>query len=216
MMNRAKRFLETLELSRIVSVIRIHSNDSLVPVMEALYRGGVRVIEITATTPEYCKSIQAIRKAFSFREDCFVGAGTVLTIAQVDESVEAGADFIVSPIFDASIVAYCIGLGIPVMPGCMTPSEVFHAWKAGASVVKAFPGGSCTPGWFKDMQGPLPFIKMMPTGNVNEITAPQYINAGAIAVGVGKALASEEEIINKEWKSIEEHARRYVSLLSNI
>jgi len=98
----------------------------------------------------------------------------------------------------------------------MTPTEAFNAWKAGASVVKAFPGGICTPAWFKDMQGPLPFIKMMPTGNVNEMTAPLYVSAGAMAVGVGKALASEEEILNKDWESIEEHARRYVFLLSNI
>lgn len=216
MMDRAKRCLETLEKTRIVSVIRIHSDDSLGPVMEALYRGGVKIIEITATTPAYCKSIQGIREDFSSRKDCFVGAGTVLTTSQVDEAVAAGADFIVSPIFDDSVVAYCISLGIPVMPGCMTPTEAFHAWKAGASVVKAFPGGICTPAWFKDMQGPLHFIKMMPTGNVNEITAPQYISGGALAVGVGKALASEEEILNKDWESIEKNARHYVSLLSSI
>ena len=100
------------------------------------------------------------------------------------------------------------------MPGCMTPSESYRAWKAGADVVKAFPGLVCTPQWFSDIRGPLPMIPMMPTGNVNEITAPQYIKAGAIAVGVGKALASEEEILAHDWAAIEQHARQYVELLS--
>lgn len=213
MTDRGKALLDTLQATKLVCVIRIKSNESLVPVMEALYRGGVNIIEITSTTPNFDQQIRAIREAFREIPDCFVGAGTILSAHQADLAFQAGADFLVSPIFDEEVFNHCKSLGLPVMPGCMTPSELYRAWKAGADVVKAFPGLVCTPQWFSDIRGPLPMIPMMPTGNVNEITAPQYIKAGAIAVGVGKALASEEEIIAHDWAAIEMHARRYASLV---
>lgn len=214
MTDRKKALLSTLQATKLVCVIRIRNCESLVPVMEALYRGGVKIIEITSTTPSFDLQIRAIREAFSSRPDCFVGAGTILTTNQADLAAQVGADFLVSPVFDEEVFNHCKSLGLPVMPGCMTPSESYRAWKAGADVVKAFPGLVCTPQWFSDIRGPLPMIPMMPTGNVNEITAPQYIKAGAIAVGVGKALASEEEILAHDWATIEQHARQYVELLS--
>ena len=213
MNERSERCLKQLQKTKIVSVLRLRDEYNLVPVMEALYRGGVTLIEITATTPGFCKNIKAIREAFFDREDCFVGAGTILTCLDVDAALQAGADFIVSPVFDEAIVSYCVQKQVVVMPGCMTPSEVYKAWKCGATVVKAFPGLVCTPQWFRDLQGPLPFVKMMPTGNVNEETASQYLKAGAIAVGIGKALASEEDICNQDWETIEAHAKRSVSLV---
>jgi len=203
MTNRKKALLTTLQATKLVCVIRISNSESLVPVMEALYRGGVKIIEITSTTPSFNLQIRAIREAFSSRPK-----------NQADLAAQAGADFLVSPVFDEEVFNHCKSLGLPVMPGCMTPSESYRAWKAGADVVKAFPGLVCTPQWFSDIRGPLPMIPMMPTGNVNEITAPQYIKAGAIAVGVGKALASEEEILAHDWAAIEQHARQYVELLS--
>ncbi len=214
MTDRKKALLSTLQATKLVCVIRIRNCESLVPVMEALYRGGVKIIEITSTTPSFDLQIRAIREAFSLRPDCFVGAGTILTKNQADLAAQARADFLVSPVFDEEVFNHCKSLGLPVMPGCMTPSESYRAWKAGADVVKAFPGLVCTPQWFSDIRGPLPMIPMIPTGNVNEITAPQYIKAGAIAVGVGKALASEEEILAHDWAAIEQHARHYIELLS--
>lgn len=214
MTDRGRALLGVLEATKLVCVIRIKSKESLVPVMEALYKGGVKIIEITSTTPDFEQQIHAIRYAFRQRPDCFVGAGTILSTQQADLAFKAGADFFVSPVFDEEVFAHCKFLGLPTMPGCMTPSESYRAWKAGADVVKAFPGMVCTPQWFADIRGPLPMIPMMPTGNVNEITALQYIKAGAIAVGVGKALANEEEIIAHDWISIEQHARLYSSLVS--
>lgn len=215
-MTRTELCLGTLKKTHVVSVIRIHSDIDLSPTMEALYQGGVKVIEITATTPGYTKNIARIREVFSDKQDCFVGAGTVLSMRQLEEAVAAGADFIVSPIFDERIVATCTGKNVPVMPGAMTPTEIYRAWTAGASVVKAFPGGVCTPGFFADMKGPFPEIPLMPTGNVNVHTAPEYIRAGAVAVGIGKALAGEAAIISGDWNTIEQHAKEYISLLAGL
>lgn len=213
MTNRALACLETLKTTKLVCVIRTKSTKSLVPVMEALYKGGVKIIEITATTPNYDEQIRAIRETFAVKDDCFVGAGTILTKTEVDLAKDAGADFLVSPVFDEEVFFHAKATGLPVMPGCMTPSEIFRSWKSGAAVVKAFPGLVCTPAWFKDIRGPLPMIPLMPTGNVNETTASQYIAAGAIAVGVGKALASEEEIISGNYEAIEAHAALYTRLV---
>ena len=214
MKDRRISLLETLRKTKIVSVIRTHSDESLVPLMQALYRGGVRIIEITATSPHFEQRIAEIREAFADVPDCFVGAGTILTKDEVDLARNAGADFAVSPMFDEQIFGYCKESDLVTMPGCMTPSEVYHAWKSGADIVKAFPGLVCTPQWFSDMRGPLGMIPMMPTGNVNETTAPQYIKAGAVAVGVGKALASEQQIIGKDWAVIEQQAAHFVSLVA--
>jgi 2-dehydro-3-deoxyphosphogluconate aldolase/(4S)-4-hydroxy-2-oxoglutarate aldolase len=216
MMNRKDACLETLEKSHIVSVIRISFAGNLVPVMSSLYAGGVKIIEITSTTPSYCQNIESLRKEFSSIKDCFVGAGTILTMEELRRAIDAGADFIVSPVFDEEIVAECVSRGIAVIPGCMTPSEIYHAWISGASVVKTFPGRVCTPEFYKDILGPFPTIKMMPTGNVDTTTAPRYIHNGAVAVGIGKALVSEVDIVKKDWKAIEEHAKEFSSLLSGI
>jgi len=215
MIDRRTHLLETLKRSRIISVIRTASDESLVPLMDALYRGGVRIIEITATSPHFEQRIIEIREAFADVSDCFVGAGTILTKDEADLAYNAGADFAVSPVFDEEVFAHCKALGMVTMPGCMTPSEAYHAWKSGADVVKAFPGVVCTPQWFSDLRGPLGMIAMMPTGNVNETTAPQYIKAGAIGVGIGKALASEEQIIGKDWAAVERQAAHYLSLVAS-
>lgn len=215
-MTRKELFLQTLKETHLISVIRIHEKADMVPVMESLCKGGVKIIEITATTPAFAENIKAIRKAFETKEDIFAGAGTVLTHEQLDAALEAGADFVVSPVFDPSIVSICVKRGVPVMPGAMTPTEIHAVWKAGATVVKTFPGRVCTPGFYADMKGPFPDIKMMPTGNVNKDTAPEYIKAGAVAVGVGKAIADEDLIVSGNWKAIEENARFFSSLLRDL
>lgn len=215
-MKRSESFLETLAVTKIISVVRIHGDTDLVPLMRALYEGGVKIIEITSTTPHFDRSIAAIRAAFSEQPDVFVGAGTILRTKDMEAAMAAQADFIVSPVLDHAIVAACVAHDIPVMPGAMTPTEISAAWNAGASVVKTFPGRVCTPDFYRDMRGPFPSIRMMPTGNVNTTTAPAYIAAGAIAVGVGKDLASEASIMAGDWKTIRDAAARYIQLLSSV
>ena len=211
-MNRKMRFLDTLLNTRVVTVIRTLQAVELVPAMGALAAGGVQIIEITSTTPGYLQSIKALREHFG-DSDIFVGAGTILDAQAKCEAVEAGADFIVSPVFLPGLVRLCVDEGICVMPGCMTPTEIFGAWSMGADVIKTFPGSIVTPDIYKDLLGPFPGVRMMPTGNVNEITAPKYIKAGAVAVGVGKALASEEMLLNNRLDEITNNARKFSALV---
>lgn len=213
---RTEKFLETLRTTKIISVIRVKVETDFVPVMHALYRGGVKIIEITATTPKFSEAITALKKEFNQTEDCFIGAGTILTKEQTHQAIKAGADFIVSPCFERDVIALCLSRGVPCIPGCMTPTEIKQAWDAGATAVKTFPGRVCTPGFYADVLGPFPMVKMIPTGNVNENTAPEYIANGALAVGIGKALAGEEVILRQDWLSIEENAKKFCSLLKSV
>ena len=212
-MTRKEKFLQTLSETKIINVIRIGVEADMVPVMEALYKGGVKIIEITSTTPKYLDAINKIRGHFSSFDDVFVGAGTILSERDVHDAVKAGADFIVSPITDEDVIKAAVSADSVAMPGAMTPTEIVKAWRLGASVVKTFPGGICTPKFYKDMRGPFPGIKMMPTGNVNLETAPEYIKAGAVAVGVGKAISSEVDIIGRNYDRIEMNARSFSSIL---
>jgi len=211
-MSRKQRFLETLLSTRVVAVVRMSQAVDLVPTMQALMNGGVRIIEITSTTPNYLESIQALRNSFG-DSGIFVGAGTILGVEAMCKAVESGADFVVSPVFLPTMVRACVDKGVCVMPGCMTPTEIYGAWSIGADVVKTFPGALVTPSIYKDLMGPFPGIKMIPTGNVNESTAPEYIRAGAIAVGVGKALAGEQMILGNRLDEITRNARKFSILV---
>ena len=206
-------FLDALAETKIVSVIRLHEEYDMIPVMSALIDGGVKIMEITATTPRFSRHIAALKRYFS--NNAFIGAGTILTKEELDESLACGADFIVSPVTNKDFINICVSKGIPIMPGAMTPTEIYQAWSLGASVVKTFPGRICTPGFYKDMKGPFPYIKMMPTGNVNADNAPEYIRAGACAVGIGKALCSEDDIRNGLFESITKKASMFVSLIKD-
>lgn len=144
------------------------------------------------------------------------GVGTVLDAGIAQQSIDLGSSFVVSPVFIPRVLTICLEKDIPFIPGCMTPTEIFNAWGAGASVIKTFPGRICVPGFYTDMRGPFPDIKMMPTGNVNEHTAVEYLSAGAIAIGVGKALVSDELIASGSWDLITERAKRFVEIVRGV
>ncbi|QQO08438.1 bifunctional 4-hydroxy-2-oxoglutarate aldolase/2-dehydro-3-deoxy-phosphogluconate aldolase [Breznakiella homolactica] len=215
-MERKEQFLRILGETKIIAVVRTDSQSDMVPVMHALYKGGVKIIEITSTSPNYLETIGSLKNAFGDFDDVFIGAGTILDAAMAGEAVSRRADFIVSPVFEKDVVAGCRDKGIPVMAGCMTPTEIYAAWKAGSDVIKTFPGGICTPGFYRDLAGPFPQIKMMPTGNVNTETAPEYIRAGAVAVGIGKALVNKDLIARGSYAEITGNAERYSALLTKI
>jgi 2-dehydro-3-deoxyphosphogluconate aldolase/(4S)-4-hydroxy-2-oxoglutarate aldolase len=147
-------------------------------------------------------------------EQLLIGAGTVLTRSEVADCVQAGARFIVSPGCDPEVLGGARDLGVAVMPGALTPTEVIAAWKAGASMVKVFPcsalGGAS---YLKALRGPLPHVKLMPTGGVNLKTAKDYIHAGACALGVGSELV--DQVALKEGRDIEisERGRALLSLV---
>ena len=209
---RKQAVLSALEETGVVAVIRVDDPTDLLEVSRALAEGGVRMVEITLTVPGALEIIGSVSRQLG--ESVLIGAGTVLDAATARMAILAGASFIVGPCFDRETVDMCKLYDTAVMPGCITPTEIVTAWKAGADVVKIFPGRVGTPGYFQDLKGPLPHIRMMPTGNVDPKTAPEYIRAGAVAVGVGKALVDIAAVKSRQFGVITENARTFRKIVA--
>jgi 2-dehydro-3-deoxyphosphogluconate aldolase/(4S)-4-hydroxy-2-oxoglutarate aldolase len=144
-------------------------------------------------------------------EGFVLGAGTVLDESTADRVIDAGAQFVVSPIFRPGIIAACHAHDVPAMPGCFTPTEILEAWEAGADIVKVFPATALGPGYLKDVRAPLPHVKLMPTGGVTVENAGDWIKAGAAAVGVGTALLDAAAIAAGQYDVLRSKAERIVA-----
>ena len=199
--------LTSLTESGVVAVVRADAPTGLIALADALRTGGVVHTEITMTVPGALDAIEATVREFG--DDVFIGAGTVLDQTTARLAISAGASFIVGPSLDLDVIAMAHRYGVMVIPGCLTPTEIMQAWSAGADVLKLFPGRVATPGYFADLRGPFPQVRLMPTGNVDLHTTPEYIAAGAVAVGVGKALVDPSAFREEQWAVITENARRF-------
>jgi 2-dehydro-3-deoxyphosphogluconate aldolase/(4S)-4-hydroxy-2-oxoglutarate aldolase len=157
--------LKKLVENGVFAVIRMTDSKKLLKVIEAVSKGGVKNIEITMTVPNAVEIIRELAKANS--GDSIIGAGTVLTKEDAKAVIEAGAQFVVSPIMNLEVIATCKELDIPCMPGCYTPTEVIAGWKAGGDIIKVFPATTLGPRYFKDLLAPFPYLKLMPTGGVS-------------------------------------------------
>jgi 2-dehydro-3-deoxyphosphogluconate aldolase/(4S)-4-hydroxy-2-oxoglutarate aldolase len=203
-----KRILAT----GIVPVVRAPSGDDAVRVVEAILAGGIDIIELTMTVPGAPEVIEELARRFG--RDVVVGAGTVLDRDAAKTCLRAGAAFIVSPIVDEATIEHCRAEGIPVMPGALTPTEVVRAWKAGADLVKVFPCGALGgPSYIRALKAPFPQIDFIPTGGVSLKTAPEFIQAGASALGAGADLVDLAAIREGKASSISEKARQYVEVI---
>ncbi len=205
--NRA-RVARAVEASGIVAIVRIGDATKVEPIVEALLKGGVTTLEVTMSVPGAVEIISKL--APNLPKEVMFGAGTVCDVKTAKRVAKAGAKFIVSPIFKASIVKYCGEQDVACMPGCFTPTEIYAAWEAGADVVKVFPATSLGPAFFKDIKGPLPHIKLMPTGGVQLNNVGDWIRAGAVAVGVGSALMDPAAIASGRYAVLTEKAKAFV------
>lgn len=198
-----------LERAGVVAVIRLKDPDKVQAVVEAIAEGGVRAIEVTMTVPGAVGLIKSLAprmpKGFLF------GAGTVVDAATAAAVIDAGAQFVVSPVFRRSLIEACHDRGVPVTPGCFTPTEILDAWDAGADLVKVFPATTLGPGYIKDILAPLPQVKLMPTGGVTVENAGEWIKAGAVAVGVGTALLDTKAIEAGDYAVLRAKAERIVA-----
>ena len=200
---------EEIEAHGVVAVIRMKEPDRLRAVIDALAAGGLRALEITMTVPGAIDLIAQI--APTLPKGFLFGAGTVNDADTAARAIDAGARFIVSPVFRRSVIEACHTRDVPAMPGCFTPTEILDAWDAGADVVKVFPATTLGPGYLKDVRAPLPQVKLMPTGGVTVENAGDWIKAGAVAVGVGSALLDAQAIASGHYHVLEEKARRIVA-----
>lgn len=202
-----------MEKTGVVAVIRASDPTQLMDVVRALKAGGVTCIEVTMTTPN---AIDVIAKATKeFAGQCFIGVGTVLDAETARAAILAGAEFVVCPVFNAEVVSLCRRYSKAVIPGAFTPTEILNAWQAGADVVKVFPATKLGPDFFKDIKGPLPQVKLTPTGGVDIKNAADWIKAGATCIGVGSALVSKKDLEAKNWANIEKTAAAFIQAVKD-
>jgi 2-dehydro-3-deoxyphosphogluconate aldolase / (4S)-4-hydroxy-2-oxoglutarate aldolase len=185
--------------------VRLHSAEAAIRVAEALHEGGVHALEITFTVPDACAVIEAVTRRFG--DAVCVGAGTVLDPATAREAIEAGARYVVSPALRPLVIAEAHRLGVPAMPGGLTPTEVLTAHELGADIVKIFPADSVGPAFIKGLLAPMPFLRLMPTGGVTPENVGTWLAAGAVAVGLGGALVDGGLVARGEWGAITRRAR---------
>jgi 2-dehydro-3-deoxyphosphogluconate aldolase/(4S)-4-hydroxy-2-oxoglutarate aldolase len=204
-----RALVEQVERSGIVAIIRMKDPGKVRAVFDAIGEGGVRVIEVTMTVPG---AIELIRQLAASLPDGFVlGAGTVLDAETARRVIDAGARFVVSPVFRRDVIAACHAHDAAAMPGCFTPTEILDAWDMGADIVKVFPATALGPTFIKDVRGPLPQVKLMPTGGVTLDNAGDWIRAGAVAVGVGTALLDTAAIAGGNYAALRANAAKIVA-----
>jgi 2-dehydro-3-deoxyphosphogluconate aldolase/(4S)-4-hydroxy-2-oxoglutarate aldolase len=193
----------------LVSIFRADSPAGVVDAAKALVQGGVNVFEVTMTTPNALEAIAMARKALG--DSALVGVGSVIDAETARRAGEAGAQFVVSPVFKPEVIAASHQAGMPAMPGCLTPTEILTATQAGADVVKVFPADHFGPSFFKNVLAPLPHLKLMPTGGVKLDNVGEWFAAGAVALGVGSALVKKEFLKNQDWAGLTQLARQFAA-----
>jgi 2-dehydro-3-deoxyphosphogluconate aldolase / (4S)-4-hydroxy-2-oxoglutarate aldolase len=203
--------LRRISESGVLPVIRAGSAADARQLIDAIVAGGIRTIEVTMTVPG---AVDLIRELASDPE-LMIGAGTVLDAETAKRCIDAGAIFVISPATNYETIRYCNNADVVVMPGALTPTEILNAWNAGADIVKVFPASSMGgPAYLRALKGPLPHLKLIPTGGVSIENAADYIGAGAEAVGVGGDLANLDALRAGNTISITEAARAYVAVVT--
>ncbi|UCE17214.1 MAG: bifunctional 4-hydroxy-2-oxoglutarate aldolase/2-dehydro-3-deoxy-phosphogluconate aldolase [Gemmatimonadota bacterium] len=210
-MEKREHILKRMVDDGLVAVIRMAETQNLLQVVEALGRGGLSCIEITMTTPGALDIITELSRKLG--QKVLIGAGTVLDADTARSAISAGAEFIVSPIFKGEIVEATHNYDKVCVPGAFTPTEILRAWEAGADVVKVFPATVLGPQFFKDIKGPLPRIRLTPTGGINLENASQFIEAGADFLGAGGSLLRKEAIRNEQWNQLTDLAAKFVAII---
>ena len=202
-----------LEQLGVVAVIRLKDPDTLRAVVDALAAGGVRALEVTMTVP---RAVELIGELAPTLPDGFLlGAGTVTDARTARAVIDAGAAYIVSPVFRPEVIAACHEHQVPAIPGCLTPTEILAAHEAGADIIKVFPATALGPQYIKDVRAPLPQVKLMPTGGVTPDNAGDWIRAGAVAVGIGSALVDAKAIDAGRFDLIRSNAERVVASVAS-
>ena len=192
----------------IIAVVRTQQTGQALPVCEALLAGGIRAVEITMTVPD---AVAGLREAAgNFGKSAAIGVGTVLSADMAHTAIQAGAQFVVSPVAKVEIVDAAHAMDRPVLLGAYTPTEAQLAWESGADFIKLFPADDLGPGYIKLLRVPLPHLRIVPTGGVNLQTAPEFVRAGCAALGVGSALVSAEILRESNWAELTRLAKAFV------
>lgn len=213
-----KQVIETIEKEKLIVIVRGVAKEKLLPLCEAMYAGGIRLLEITydasgkVTSEETAENIRMLADAFAGR--MYIGAGTVLTEAQVELTKNAGGSFIISPNTKEAVIRKTVELGMVSMPGALTPTEIEAAHEYGADFVKLFPITNFGPDYVKAVKAPLSHIKLTAVGGINEENMPIYLKAGVSGFGIGTNIVNKKLIEQEDWAAITALAKKFVEVVS--
>ena len=189
-----------------VAVLRLRDDRSAAKAIAAVHAGGISAVEVTLTTPNALGIIESAAREWG--DEVVLGVGSVLDAAAAVRAIEAGARYVVSPVFRPDVVAAVQRQGVAVMPGAFSPTEIIEAHESGADLVKVSPSEVLGPAFIRGVLAPMPFLRLMPTGGVTPANAGEWIRAGALAVGVGSALIDPALVAAGDFDAITERARR--------
>jgi 2-dehydro-3-deoxyphosphogluconate aldolase/(4S)-4-hydroxy-2-oxoglutarate aldolase len=210
MMSREMMMQRVLDCG-VVAVVRANDGSQLVEVCRALADGGIDVAEITFTVPDAIDVLKAVKRELGNR--ILLGAGTILDPETARAAILAGAEYLVSPTLNLEVIAMARRYGKLSMPGAFTPTEILTAYEAGADIVKIFPAEIVGPAYFKAIRGPLPQVRMMPTGGVDTTTAEKFLDAGACCLGMGSMLIDPKALAAGDMAKIRESAAKYRAIV---
>jgi len=205
--------MEELLKMPVVGIVRNMEMDDFREILPVYIEAGLTNIEVTLNSPGAIKMIEYANHEYGNK--LVTGAGTICNIEDLRTALNAGAKFIVTPITDITVIEECIEQEIPVFPGAFTATEIYQAWKAGASMVKVFPAGSVGPNYIKDIKGPLSQVKLMPTGGVDLSNILDFFKAGASAAGIGGKLFDPKLVKEKKWNQLLQHFSAFVNVIND-
>ncbi|MCY3024044.1 MAG: bifunctional 4-hydroxy-2-oxoglutarate aldolase/2-dehydro-3-deoxy-phosphogluconate aldolase [Planctomycetota bacterium] len=211
MSNNGTAILKRIGELGVVLVVRCETEEEAVQGIRAVVAGGIKAVEITFTVPGAPGVIRRVKRDLG--DAVLLGAGTVLTPEEAEDAVDAGALYLIAPNADEKVIGAAKRLGVPIIPGAFTPTEVVRAWDMGADAVKVFPASVGGPAYIRALRAPLPHIPLVPTGGVDEHTVGDFLRAGAFAVGAGGALFDHKRLRAKDYAGMTDVAKRFMAAL---
>jgi 2-dehydro-3-deoxyphosphogluconate aldolase/(4S)-4-hydroxy-2-oxoglutarate aldolase len=200
--------IDAIVETKIVAIVRLERYDRAIEITRALLEGGISAVEFTLTGAGAYAAITATRAALG--DAAQIGVGTVLNVDMAEAAISAGAQFVVTPTTSPAVIRACVARNTPILSGALTPTEALTAHDAGATMVKLFPARFGGPQYLRDILAPLPFLRIVPTGGVGVENARAYIDAGAVAVGIGGSLITAQVVAQSDWGRITAGARAVV------
>lgn len=202
-------WLNLVRQERIIAVIRSDDLHTVCKMAQAVAAGGIKLIEITANSDRPWDAIELLRGELPH---CSIGTGTILTLAELRNAIACGAEYAFTPHVELSLIRVALDAGLPIVPGALTPTEIITAWQAGATAVKVFPiqsvGGAS---YLQVLQGPIGQIPLIPTGGVTVANAPDFLAAGAYAVGIAGGLFPKDDLLRGDWQSIRDRTSQLMA-----
>lgn len=203
------RVLDTFAQIRACAVLRTPTSEACPKAMQAAIDGGFKIVEFTLTTPDCLDHLSDFRKKYD--GDVMVGCGTILDTTDAENAIDAGSEFIITPVMLPDVIEWCAARNIVCVPGCQTPTEMVMAYRHGAPIQKLFPGVAGGPGWVKAVSSALPFLSINPTSGVDLDNAGDYLNMGAASVGLVAPLFDQEAIARGDFDIIAKNAEKVMA-----